>query len=64
LANGCLDGVVGEGPDRHIVKGKVEKLTTKFVEEKENGVVEERELERFRVSIKILKQDGEIINLV
>jgi len=27
LASGCLDGVVGEGEDKHIVRGKVEKVT-------------------------------------
>ena len=63
LANGCLDGIVGEGEDRHIVKGKVEKVVNKYTELK-GEVVEERELEQYKVSIKILKQDGEIITLL
>ena len=63
LANGCLDGIVGEGQDRHIVKGKVEKIVNKYTELK-GEVVEERELETYKVSIKILKQDGEITNLM
>lgn len=63
LANGCLDGIVGEGEDRHIVKGKVEKIVNKYTELK-GEVVEERELETYKVSIKILKQDGEIITLI
>jgi len=63
LANGMLDGVVGEGEERHIVRGKVEKVVTKY-EEAQDKYLEERELESFRVSIKILKQDGEIITLM
>lgn len=63
LANGMLDGVIGEGEERHIVRGKVEKVVTKY-EEAQDKYVEERELESFRVSIKILKQDGEIITLM
>jgi SAM-dependent methyltransferase len=63
LANGCLDGIVGKGQDMHIVKGKVEKIVNKYTELK-GEVVEERELEQYKVSIKILKQDGEIITLL
>lgn len=63
LANGCLDGVVGEGEDRHIVKGKVEKVVNKYAEYK-GDILEERELEQYKVSIKILKQDGEIVTLM
>jgi len=63
LANGCLDGIIGEGEDRHIVKGKVEKIVNKYTELK-GEVVEERELETYKVSVKILKQDGEIITLL
>ena len=63
LANGCLDGIIGQGKDRHIVKGKVEKVVNKYTELK-GEVVEERELETYKVSIKILKQDGEITTLM
>ena len=63
LANGMLDGVVGEGKEKHIVRGKVEKIVTKY-EEMQDKYVEERQLESFRVSIKILRQDGEIITLM
>lgn len=63
LANGCLDGIVGEGEDKHIVKGKVEKVVNKYVEYK-GDILEERELEQYKVSIKVLKQDGEIITLM
>lgn len=63
LANGCLDGVVGEGPNRHIVRGKVEKIVSKF-EEYEDDTRIEREVENYKVSIKILKKDGEIVSLL
>lgn len=63
LANGCLDGIVGQGDDRHIVRGKVEKTTVKYSEYK-GDILEERELDQYKVSIKILKRDGEIITLI
>jgi uncharacterized protein YlzI (FlbEa/FlbD family) len=47
----------------HIVKGKVEKVVNKYTEYK-GDVLEERELEQYKVSIKILRQDGEIITLL
>jgi hypothetical protein len=63
LANGCLDGVVGEGKDRHIVRGKVEKVIAKY-EEYQGDTLVERDVESYRVSIKVLKKDGEIITLM
>ncbi|MFH1470650.1 MAG: DUF6094 domain-containing protein [Candidatus Micrarchaeota archaeon] len=63
LANGCLDGIIGEGEDRHIVKGKVEKTVNKYSEYK-GDTLEERELEQYKVSVKILMQDGEIVTLM
>jgi len=63
LASGCLDGVVGDGDDRHIVRGKVEKVTCMEQEYRGDTLIE-RETESYRVSIKLLKKDGEIINLM
>lgn len=63
LANGCLDGVVGKGRDKHIVRGKVEKITNKFDEHDGDAVVE-REVDSYRVSIKLLKKDGDILTLM
>lgn len=63
LASGYLDGVVGEGEDRHVVRGKVEKLTQTF-QEYEGDATVEREVERYQVSIKLLTQEGDIITLV
>jgi tRNA1(Val) A37 N6-methylase TrmN6 len=62
LAAGKLDGVIGEGDDRHVVKGKVSKVVSK-VEEYKGDVLEQRELDRYVVSIKILNRNGEIREL-
>ena len=62
LANGCLDGVVGQGNDRHVVKGKVQKVVKTYQEQSE-GTIEEREIDQYQVSIRILTIDGEIRTL-
>jgi tRNA1(Val) A37 N6-methylase TrmN6 len=62
LAAGKLDGVVGKGADCHVVKGKVTKVVSK-VEEYKGDVLEQRELDRYVVSIKILDPNGEIREL-
>lgn len=62
LAAGKLDGAIGEGVDRHVVKGKVMKVVSK-VEEYKGEVLEQRELDRYVVSIKILQRNGEIREL-
>jgi len=62
LAAGKLDGVVGTCEDRHLVKGSVRKITSVLQEFKGEGL-EERELDRYVVSIKILSQHGEIREL-
>ena len=63
LANGCLDGVVGEGSDRHVVKGKVQKIVVRH-QEQSQGKIEEREIDQYQVSIRVLTMDGEIRSLV
>ena len=63
LASGSLDGMVGKGKDRHIVRGKVEKVTH-TEQEYEGDVLIQREVERYRVSIKVITPDGEIRNLM
>ncbi len=63
LASGQLDGVVGDGDDRHVVRGKVEKVVHRYQEyEGERRV--EIEVERYQVSIKLLRQDGRIVTLM
>lgn len=63
MAAGCLNGVVGEGEDRHVVAGKVEKFTIESEEFREDGTHEARSLERYRVTIKLLFPSGEIRTL-
>ena len=63
LANGCLDGVVGNDGDRHVVRGRVEKQTYKREEYKGDTLIE-REIETYKVSLRILKKDGDIITLI
>jgi len=62
LAAGKLDGVVGTGEDMHLVKGNVRKITT-VLQEMKGEVLEEHELDRYVVSIKVLNQLGEIREL-
>jgi tRNA1(Val) A37 N6-methylase TrmN6 len=62
LAAGKLDGIMGTGEDSHLVKGSVRKITT-VLQEIKGEVLEERELDRYVVSIKILNQHGEIREL-
>ena len=62
LAANKLSGVVGTGEDRHVVKGNVRKVTAKVQEWKED-VLEERELDRYVVSINVLSRTGEIKEL-
>jgi tRNA1(Val) A37 N6-methylase TrmN6 len=64
LASGCLDGVVGDGEDKHVVRGKVEKFSYTEQEYQEGQVLVERDVETYRVSIKVLKRDGEILTLM
>jgi hypothetical protein len=62
LAAGKLDGIVGTGDDAHLVKGRVRKITT-VLHEFKGEVLEERELDRYVVSIKVLDRHGEITEL-
>jgi tRNA1(Val) A37 N6-methylase TrmN6 len=62
LAAGKLDGIVGSGKDLHLVKGSVRKITT-VLQEIKGEVLEERELDRYVVSIKILDRHGDIREL-
>jgi hypothetical protein len=57
LAAGKLDGIVGNGKDLHLVKGSVRKITTVHQEIK-GETLEEHELDRYVVSIKILDRRG------
>jgi hypothetical protein len=67
LAAGRLNGVVGQGKDRHLVVGKPEKHIVESTETEvgENGttVKVDRRLETFRVTIKMLLSSGEVRRL-
>lgn len=63
LANGYLDGVVGEGDDRHVIRGKVEKITDTY-NEYNGDILIKRELDNYRVSIKLLDREGNITTLM
>jgi hypothetical protein len=60
LAAGELDGVVGKGKGRHVVRGYVKKTVDMTQDEDEKGNQTIRETERFEVQIKTLSRDGEI----
>jgi hypothetical protein len=62
LAAGKLDGIVGTGTDAHLVKGNVRKITT-VRQEIKGEALEEHELDRYIVSIKILDKHGGIREL-
>ncbi len=63
LANGCLDGIFGEGNDKHIVRGKAEKIISVY-DEYDGDALIEREVENYRISIKVLERNGEIKTLM
>ncbi len=60
LAAGELDGVVGRGKNRHIVRGHVTKTVRTTHEANERGDELIRETEQFQVQIKMLTRDGEM----
>ena len=68
LAAGVLDGVVGNNGDSHVVKGKVSKTTNSVTTEEVNPATGEtittrRELDEYRVTIKVLERSGTIREL-
>jgi predicted RNA methylase len=68
LAAGRLNGVVGQGKDRHLVVGKPEKHIVESTEMEEgddgSSVKVEKRLETFRVTIKTLLPSGEVRRLI
>ena len=55
--------MVGQDGDRHLVRGKVEK-TSYTQQEYDGDVLIERQTDSYRVSIKVLKQNGDIVTLL
>ena len=56
--SGLLNGVFGEGPDLHVARWEAVKVTDRFEETDENGVMTIRERERFTQSLTLVYADG------
>lgn len=67
LATGALDGVMGTGENRHLVKGQVIKVTDTRVEEEEDaeGRITEvsKEVESFEIRVRAVRAGGEHVHL-
>lgn len=63
LASGALDGVVGEGDEAHLVRGRVvkEKVVTEEEDERGGTVVTERDV--YKVTVNVLLPDGRLLQL-
>jgi len=56
--SGLLNGVFGEGPNLHVARWEAVKVTDRFEETDENGVMTIRERERFTQSLTLVYADG------
>lgn len=56
--SGCLDGLFGDGEDRHLACWSTDKTTDKFEETDDQGVTTIRERERFTQTLTLLYADG------
>ncbi len=56
--SGCLDGLFGQGEDRHLACWSTDKTTDKFGETDDQGVTTIRERERFTQTLTLLYADG------
>lgn len=63
LAGGELRGAVGEGADRHLVRGMAEKYEVVETEEGEDGEQTTRTIERIKVKVRVLFPDGTVKDL-
>lgn len=57
LAAGELDGIIGAGPERHLVRGLVRKDQISWTEEEKDRIVEHTK-DVFRIRVKLLFPDG------
>lgn len=67
LVSGALDGCIGQGDNRHLVKGRVVKEVVKSVEEEEteDGMTTKTiERDRYKVTVQILSKDGDVLSLM
>jgi hypothetical protein len=56
--SGLLNGVFGEGPNLHVARWEAVKVTDRFEETDESGVMTIRERERFTQSLTLVYADG------
>lgn len=63
LASGALDGVVGEGDEAHLVRGRVVREVVTEEEEAEDGSVVKTERHVYRVAVNVLLPDGRLLEL-
>lgn len=56
--SGLLNGVFGEGPELHVARWEAVKVTDRFEETDENGVMTIRERERFTQALTLVYGDG------
>ena len=63
LAAGEIDGAVGTGESRHVVRGTVRKHTSVSEEEDDEGNVTRREVESLRILVRTIALDGAIRTL-
>lgn len=64
LTSGYLNGYIGEGPNKHLVKGSTTKLrrsVTEYDYDKDANITKEREF--FNVRVKLLNRNGEFKTL-
>ena len=63
LAAGEIDGALGSGDSRHVVRGTVRKHTSVSEEEDDEGNVVRREVESLRILVRTLALDGTVRTL-
>jgi len=69
LAAGCLDGIIGTGPERHLVRGKTAKAikqTSETTTNAESGsmTTTTRRRDKYAVALKVLTPQGDIRELL
>lgn len=64
LTSGYLHGYIGEGANKHLVKGSATKLSRTSEETDDEGVTSWKEREFYSISVKYLTRDGEFHRLI
>ena len=64
LTSGYLNGYIGKGEDKHLVKGSATKLSRQEQEPDEDGSTVIKEKEYYHISVKYLTRDGQFHRLM